>query len=39
MIEYLIAYNARLKTKIAKYKKRSGLKFGGTQRINPFKKV
>ncbi len=39
MIEYLIADNTRLKMQIAKYEKRSGAQFGGTQRINEFKKV
>jgi hypothetical protein len=39
MIEYLIADNARLKAQIARYEKRSGVQFGGTQRINDFKKV
>ena len=37
MIEYLIADNARLKQQ--RYEKRINVQFGGTQKLNEFKKV
>ena len=38
MIEYLITDNARLKSQLHRLEKRSNLQFGGTQRLNEFKK-
>ena len=39
MIEYLIADNARLKHQLQRYEKRINVQFGGTQKLNEFKKV
>ena len=39
MIEYLIADNARLKRKLARHEKRVNVQFGGSQKLNEFKKV
>jgi hypothetical protein len=39
MIEYLIADNARLKRQLARHEKRVNLQFGGSQKLNEFKKV
>ena len=39
MIEYLIADNARLKQQMQRYEKRINVQFGGTQKLNEFKKV